>query len=78
MKARLANDKQYSNYMTALTLVQMTGRGMRSADDRCETIIVDDNIGWFVGQNANHFPKWWMQSYRTCVRGMVPKPLEKL
>lgn len=78
MKARLANDKQYSNYMTALTLVQMTGRGMRSADDRCETIILDDNIGWFVGQNANHFPKWWMQSYRTCVRGMVPKPLEKL
>lgn len=77
-KARIKSDKQWSSYTTAQTIVQMTGRGMRSVDDRCETLIVDDNVQWFVSQNVQHFPKWWVQSYRMCGRGTVPKPLEKL
>jgi ATP-dependent DNA helicase DinG len=77
IKRRMESDKQFSNYMTAQTLVQMTGRGMRAEDDQCETLIVDDNIQWFVNQNWNHFPKWWLDSYSSSANGR-PKPLPKL
>lgn len=78
MKRRLASDKQYSNYLTALTIVQMTGRGMRSRDDRCETLIVDDQWAWFYPQNRQHFPKWFQDSVRAVGRGQTPVPPEKL
>lgn len=77
VKRRMESDKQFSNYMTAQTLVQMTGRGMRAEDDQCETIIVDDNINWFVSQNRQHFPKWWLESFRSSQMGR-PIPLPKL
>lgn len=77
IKRRMESDKQFSNYMTAQTLVQMTGRGMRAEDDQCETLIVDDNITWFVSQNRQHFPKWWMDSYSSS-QGGRPTPLPKL
>ncbi len=45
---------------TIRSLVQMTGRGMRSADDFCESYILDkmflDSI-W--RRNRNLIPKWW-------------------
>lgn len=78
MKARMKADKEYSNYTTAQTLVQMTGRGMRAEDDKCETLIVDDNIGWFVSGNRKHFPAWWLESYKAMDRNQLPKPLAKL
>jgi Rad3-related DNA helicase len=40
-QARAAEDSEYGAYVAAQTLVQMSGRGMRSESDRCETIILD-------------------------------------
>lgn len=78
IKARMKNDKEYSNYMTAQTMVQMTGRGMRSEEDRCETLIIDDNVEWWLRQNKQHFPKWWMESYRSQQEKQAPNPPPKL
>lgn len=59
LKARCTEDKDYANYVTAITLVQQAGRAMRAADDRCEVLIVDDNARWFVPRNRKHTPNWF-------------------
>lgn len=59
MRARIAKDPAYLNYLAMQDLVQTCGRGMRSEHDRCETIIVDDNIGWFMGRARFLAPDWF-------------------
>jgi Rad3-related DNA helicase len=52
--------QQWYAVRTVRSLVQMTGRGMRSADDYCESYILDkafvENI-W--RRHRNLIPKWW-------------------
>lgn len=59
IKARMENDKDYSNYMTMQVLIQEAGRGMRAEDDLCETIVIDDNLLWFMQTNKHFAPKWF-------------------
>lgn len=42
-------------------LVQMTGRGMRAADDKCVTYILDAGFNdlYYKRGNGRFFPKWW-------------------
>lgn len=44
---------------TVRSLVQATGRGMRHADDRCVTYILDRQFVSFYRRNRWLFPKWW-------------------
>lgn len=45
---------------TIRSLVQMTGRGMRSADDYCVSYILDTNfINMVWKKNKNLLPTWW-------------------
>lgn len=45
---------------TIRSLVQMTGRGMRSADDFCESYILDKMfIDSIWRRNRNLIPQWW-------------------
>lgn len=48
---------------TVRSLVQMTGRGMRSEDDFCESYILD---GSFMSQiwrrHKNLLPRWWLDA----------------
>ncbi len=60
----MAIDSDYANYLTALRLVQMTGRGMRSKNDRFESFILDSHAGWFVWGHKNLFPQWWLNAFR--------------
>jgi ATP-dependent DNA helicase DinG len=75
MKARTASDKDYGNYMAMQTLVQACGRGMRAADDQCETFIIDDNIGWFLARYKHFAPDWWLESVQPSrvLPGALPK-----
>lgn len=41
------------------TVLQMTGRGMRSADDFCETYILDSNFRRVYFQRQLFLPQWW-------------------
>lgn len=57
VRARSRTDNDYLNWEASLSLVQMVGRGMRAADDLCETFICDDHWKWF--RRAGMFPKWF-------------------
>lgn len=76
IKRRMETDKEYSNYTTAQTVTQMVGRGMRAKDDQCETLVVDDNFTWFLRNNKEHFPKWFLDSVKWA--SGIPDPLPKL
>lgn len=72
IQARLKSDRDYTNYIAAQNLVQMTGRGMRAEDDLCESIIIDDNIVWFARQAKHYFPGWWLESFQ--LGRTIPRP----
>lgn len=44
---------------TARTLVQMTGRGVRSAEDHATTYVLDKQVARWWGDAKRLTPKWW-------------------
>jgi Rad3-related DNA helicase len=52
------------DWRTCLTLVQTYGRGMRSADDYCNTYVLDDRFDRFVKVNKGQLPGWFLESIR--------------
>ncbi len=50
------------------TLIQMTGRAMRSAEDRCDIYILDAQFGRVYRENKYLFPAWWRAALH------MPKP----
>ena len=63
MKARAAIDKEYAGYLAMIKLVQACGRGMRGADDWCETFIIDDIFAdYFLRLNKKHAPRWFLDA----------------
>jgi Rad3-related DNA helicase len=75
-KAREERDKQYGAYLAMIDLVQSAGRGMRSADDRCEVFVVDGHLSWFLHQNSSLAPQWFVHGVRKMAE--IPKAAEKL
>jgi Rad3-related DNA helicase len=76
MKARSSVDPEYPMHIALQNLVQACGRGMRAADDRCETLIIDDNFRWLIGRYGHLAPEWFKESInwgRT-----IPAPPPKL
>lgn len=71
--ARCKSDPEYASYVAMLQLVQMSGRIVRSETDVGETLIVDDNIGWFMKQYGEAMaPKWFRDAFR--VAQVIPNP----
>ena len=63
ISTRLHSDKKggqlWYNVNAIRTLVQMTGRGMRSPEDYCQTYILDEQFGRLYRENKFLFPEWW-------------------
>jgi ATP-dependent DNA helicase DinG len=59
MKARQEQDKLYSGYLMVQDLVQSSGRGMRSATDRCEVFVLDDSWFWASRRYQGFIPPWF-------------------
>lgn len=76
LQARSKQDREYAMFVTMATLVQMAGRGVRAADDRCQTFIVDDQAEWFVNKYRKFAPKWFLDAYDSQM--VTPPPLRKL
>jgi ATP-dependent DNA helicase DinG len=76
MKARCDEDPDYRNYVAMVSVVQSAGRGMRAADDFCETLIVDDQWTWFFRNNQRHAPQWFNRACQ--FRPTIPPPPPKL
>lgn len=74
--ARTLADKEYPAYIAMQELVQAVGRGMRSREDQCETVITDTNCGWFMQRYRHLAPTWFLDSYRECTT--IPDPLPAL
>jgi len=47
---------------TIRSMVQMTGRGMRSRDDWCDSYILDSSFRRLYRDNKRLFPKWWREA----------------
>lgn len=57
--------------LTVRSIVQMTGRGMRSKDDRCETYILDQQfVKNVMNKNRRLLPGWWSEAL---VKSGIPK-----
>lgn len=58
---------------TVRTIVQMTGRGVRSAEDTCESFILDKDFLKVWRQDRSLFPRWWQEAVnmRYDVRGLM-------
>lgn len=74
LQARQERDKDFFAYVAAQNIVQMAGRGMRSSDDWCETIIVDDNWQWFYSKYRRFMPRWFTVAC-TKSSSVAPPPL---
>jgi Rad3-related DNA helicase len=62
IKKRLNMSQRWYNNTSIRTLVQMTGRSVRSKDDFAVGYILDSTFDWFYSQNGRRFPKWWKES----------------
>jgi Rad3-related DNA helicase len=64
LKRRAELDPDYISHLAMTQLVQICGRGMRSADDHCTNYIIDDNISWFIKRYAQFAPNWFLTTFR--------------
>lgn len=75
VKARQARDPEYSTFITAQTIVQASGRAMRSSSDFAETLILDDAFGnWFFYKAKKFLPHWWIEAIVWATG--VPAPMQ--
>lgn len=74
VEARRKGDKDYMAYEAAQKIVQISGRGMRAADDRCEIFIVDENVKNIFRTHRNFFPRWWLDAVRFVKETPPPAP----
>jgi hypothetical protein len=74
MQSRQEDDADWGAYCTMNSIVQASGRMTRSATDRAEVIIVDDNWMWFWYKYRHFSPRWFQQRV---IRGKdtVPDPM---
>jgi hypothetical protein len=72
ISTRLHSDKKggqlWYNVNAIRTLVQMCGRGMRSAEDFCSIFILDIQFERLYRENKFLFPQWWRDALK------MPKP----
>ena len=76
LKARQEQDKDYGLYLAAQTLVQMSGRIVRSETDHGITIILDDQFSWFYGRVKRYMPRWFQEAMVWWEGPGVPEPLQ--
>jgi len=62
MTVRKQRDPEYYAWLTALVMVQATGRSNRHKEDKAKHFILDAAIIAFLGRNGKLFPKWWMDA----------------
>lgn len=74
MAARTRKDKDYPAYLAMQALVQAVGRGMRSESDRCEVLLLDDHVRWFLHKYRRFAPDWFLEAYRSQLTIPPPPP----
>lgn len=62
VKARMEYDANWYGWTTALSLIQATGRSIRSREDHAVTYILDSDFENFMSRSGGIMPKWWTDS----------------
>ena len=62
VKARMAHDEGWYQWQTALTIVQATGRSIRSRTDHATTYLLDADFEGFLSRADAILPGWWKKS----------------
>jgi len=62
LAARMEVDPAYYEWLTALKLVQSSGRSVRSKSDSADTYILDKSFKWWHDRNKNILPKWFNEA----------------
>ena len=62
VRARMNRDPDWMTWQTALSIVQATGRSIRSKDDFAATYILDSDIENFLARADSILPEWWKQA----------------
>jgi ATP-dependent DNA helicase DinG len=63
-EARIELDPGWYQWRTALTIVQATGRSVRSKEDYAVTYVTDKGFERFVAKNKHLLPRWWLDAIR--------------
>lgn len=74
LQERVKTDPDYAQYLAMVALVQTAGRGVRGPQDWCETLVLDDNVVWFVNRYRRFAPRWFLNSVVSL--RTLPKPLD--
>ena len=74
VKARMAKDPQYGDFVPMQTMEQSSGRGMRFMMDQCEVIIVDGHAEWFLYKARSMAQDWFVPSIRRVSQVPAPPP----
>jgi Rad3-related DNA helicase len=59
IKARMERDESWYGWQTALSLVQASGRSIRSREDSATTYILDSDFSNFLSRSGGILPNWW-------------------
>lgn len=62
VRARMQRDEDWYTWLTALKLVQATGRIVRSKTDRGHIWILDSGFRTFLRRAGDKLPRWWVDS----------------
>lgn len=63
---------------TVRSLVQMTGRGMRSETDSCTSYILDEQFISLIWNKSRHLlPSWWREALVWETLDLPPRPLQQ-
>jgi ATP-dependent DNA helicase DinG len=62
VKARMNRDSAWYTWVSALRLIQASGRSVRSRTDKAVTIITDSEFANFASRASNILPRWWLDS----------------
>lgn len=64
-KERMEDDNEWYTSQTCTTLVQMTGRSIRSKEDYAKSYILDSDFERLAAKAIDIFPSWWKDSIIT-------------
>lgn len=64
VKARMELDETWYGYRSIMTMIQASGRGVRSKEDWCSIYLLDPGFVKFINRYKYIFPPWFLSAYQ--------------
>lgn len=65
-RMRMPGGERWYLLKAAQTIMQMSGRGVRSVADYCDTWILDRQFGFLLNRVERYLPQWWKEAISEC------------